>query len=135
MLIQIEYLIAPEHYVEFLKAIHTIEPIRRRNGAGSWRVYRDLEREGRFVERFVIESWGEYTRLRTRATQTDRRAQERIEQFQRDGAPVRVLALHRRRARRLSGARGSPTVPASGRNRLESSGPRRAPTGARSSSG
>src|SRR5262245_35908211 len=90
VLIQIEYMIAPEHYAEFLKAVHAVEPIRRRNGAGRWRVYRDVEREGRFIERFVIESWGEYTRLRTRATKTDRRAQEHVEAFQREGSPVRV---------------------------------------------
>ena len=90
MLIQIEYLIAPEHDAEFLTAVHAIEPIRRRNGAGRWRIYRDIEREGRFIERYVIESWGEYSRSRMRATQTDRRAVERIEQFQRDGVPTRV---------------------------------------------
>ena len=32
--------------------------------------------DGRFVERFVIASWAEYTRLRTRMTQTDRRLQD-----------------------------------------------------------
>jgi len=90
VLIQIEYQIAPERYAEFLDAVHAIEPIRRRNGAGRWRIYRDVEREGRFVERYVIGSWGEYTRSRMRATQTDRRAVERIEQFQRDGVPARV---------------------------------------------
>ncbi len=90
VLIQIHYQIAPEHRAEFLEAIYEIEPIRRRNGAGSWRVYRDLEQEGRYIERFVIESWGEYTRLRTRMTQTDRRATERIERFQEEGVPVQV---------------------------------------------
>ncbi len=90
VLIQIHYQIVPQMREEFLEAIHAIEPIRRRNGAGSWRVYRDLEQEGRYIERFVIESWGEYTRLRTRMTQTDRRAIERLERFQEDGAPVRV---------------------------------------------
>jgi hypothetical protein len=90
VLIQIHYQIEPTMRAEFIEAIHAIEPIRRRNGAGSWRVYRDLEQEGRYIERFVIESWGEYTRLRTRMTQTDRRAIERLERFQQDGAPVRV---------------------------------------------
>jgi len=90
VLIQIEYMVEKEDYAEFLDAVHAVEPIRRRNGAGRWRVYRDIEREGRFIERYVIESWGEYTRSRTRATQTDRRAQEHIERFQREGIPVRV---------------------------------------------
>jgi hypothetical protein len=64
--------------------------VRRRNGAGSWRVFRDLEVDGRFVERFVIDSWAEYTRLRTRMTQTDRKVQEGAETFQRVDVPIRT---------------------------------------------
>jgi MFS family permease len=90
VLIQIEYRITQENRVAFLKAIHKVEAIRRRNGAGSWRVFRDLEQDGRFVERFVIDSWAEYTRLRTRMTQTDRRVQSRAEEFQRPDVPVRT---------------------------------------------
>ena len=87
VLIQIHYQIAPEHRAEFVEGIYEIEPIRRRNGAGSWRVYRDLEQEGRYIERFVIESWGEYTRLRTRMTQTDRRATTSSSASKRRGCP------------------------------------------------
>jgi MFS family permease len=90
VLIQIEYVIPPEHRAEFLEAIHAVEPIRRRNGAGSWRVYRDLGQEGRYIERFVIASWAEYTRLRTRMTQTDRRTVERVERLLQEGVPLRV---------------------------------------------
>ncbi len=90
VLIQIEYRIAPQDRAAFLKAIHNVEATRRRNGAGSWRVFRDLEQDGRFVERFVIESWAEYTRLRTRMTQTDRRVQDRAEQFQLPDVPIRT---------------------------------------------
>jgi quinol monooxygenase YgiN len=90
VLIQIEYRIAPEHRAKFLQAIHAVEPIRRRNGAGSWRMYRDIGEEGRYIERFVIGSWAEYTRLRTRMTQADRRVQDRAEEFQQKDAPIRV---------------------------------------------
>jgi len=90
VLIQIEYRIAPENRAAFLQAIHKIEAIRRRNGAGSWRVFRDLEQDGRFVERFVIDSWAEYTRLRTRMTQTDRKVQESAEKFQQPDVPIRT---------------------------------------------
>jgi MFS family permease len=90
VLIQIEYRIAPEHRVEFLAALHKVESIRRRNGASSWRVFHDLEQEGKFVERFVIESWAEYTRLRTRMTQADRRAQDSAERLQQPDVPIRV---------------------------------------------
>jgi quinol monooxygenase YgiN len=90
VLIQIEYRIAPADRAAFLKAIHKVEATRRRNGAGSWRVFRDLEQDGLFVERFVIDSWAEYTRLRTRMTQTDRRGQEAAEKFQLPDVPIRV---------------------------------------------
>jgi MFS family permease len=90
VLIQIEYQIAREDRAAFLTAVHRLERVRRRNGAGSWRVFRDLEVDGRFVERFVIDSWAEYTRLRTRMTQTDRKVQEGAETFQRADVPIRT---------------------------------------------
>jgi len=49
--------------------------------------------QGRYVERFVIASWAEFSRLRTRMTVADRKHEERVEQFQRPGVPVRVSRL------------------------------------------
>ena len=93
VLIQLEYRIDLEHREEFLRAIHAVEPARRRNGGTSWRVFRDLGEDGLFVERFIIASWAEYTRLRTRATIADRNLQDRIERVQRAGVPVRISRL------------------------------------------
>ena len=93
VLIQLEYRIAPEQRAAFLRTIHSIEPIRRRNGASSWRVFRDLGEDGRFVERFIIESWAEYVRLRTRMMVADRRIEERISVLQRPDVPIRVSRL------------------------------------------
>ncbi len=93
VLIQIEYRIARRTSNEFIKAIHRVEAIRRRNGASDWRVFRDLGEEGRFVERFIIRSWAEYVRLRTRLTMADRAKQERVEGLQRPDVPVRVSRL------------------------------------------
>jgi MFS family permease len=90
VLIQIEYQIAPERREEFFVAIHAMGPVRRRNGASAWRVFRDLGEDGRYVERFVIESWAEYMRLRTRMTVTDRRLENRVEVLQRPDMPIRV---------------------------------------------
>ena len=69
------------------------EPIRRRNGAAHWRVYRDLSEEGRFVERYVIASWSEYIRQRARMTVADREMVDRVSEFQRADVPVRVSRL------------------------------------------
>jgi hypothetical protein len=93
VLIQIEYRIDVEHREEFLRAIHAVEPARRRNGASSWRVFRDLGEDGLFVERFIIASWAEYVRLRTRATIADRNLQERVDRVHRAGVPVRISRL------------------------------------------
>jgi MFS family permease len=93
VLIQIEYRILAENVERFLAAIHKAEVIRRRNGASAWLVFRDLEDEGRFVERFMIRSWGEYVRLRTRLTVSDRELQDAVERLQQPGVPVRVSRL------------------------------------------
>jgi hypothetical protein len=93
VLIQIEYRIGEENVDRFLAAIHRSELIRRRNGASDWRIFRDLGADGRFVERFLIRSWGEYVRLRSRLTISDRGLQEEVEGLQQPGVPVRVSRL------------------------------------------
>ncbi len=93
VLIQVEYRIAPENREAFLKAIQAVEPTRRRNGASSWRVFRNLGEDGLFVERFIIESWAEFSRLRTRMTAADRAVQERAQALQREGTEIRISRL------------------------------------------
>jgi MFS family permease len=93
VLIQLEYKIDPEHRQDFLKAIAQVGPTRRRNGATSWRVFRDLGEDGRYVERYVIASWAEYVRLRARMTMADSRLQQRVAAFQRGDVPIRVSRL------------------------------------------
>jgi MFS family permease/quinol monooxygenase YgiN len=90
VLIQIEYQIAADDREAFLEAIRRVARTRRRNGATSWRVFRDLSAEGRFVERYIVESWAEYVRLRSRMTMADRTIQARALDLQEEGVPVRV---------------------------------------------
>jgi MFS family permease len=93
VLIQVEYRIDEPNQDEFLHLIRNNETVRRRNGAIDWRVFRDLAEDARFVERFVIASWAEYVRLRTRMTVADREIQAQIEGLQQTGVPVRVSRL------------------------------------------
>jgi MFS family permease len=93
VLIQIEYRIDRENVDQFMRAIAKVEAIRRRNGASDWLVFRDLGEDGRFVERFIIRSWAEYVRLRTRMTMADREKQDRVERLQHPDVPVRVSRL------------------------------------------
>ena len=62
-------------------------------GASSWRVFRDVGEDGRFVERYVIASWAEYVRLRMRMTIADRKLQDRVAGLQRHDVPIRVSRL------------------------------------------
>ena len=93
VLIQVEYRIEPERRKAFVRAVKRAERIRRRNGAVSWRVFRDVAEDGRIVERFIIQSWAEYVRLRTRMTVADRRTLDAIEAFQQPDVPIRVSRL------------------------------------------
>jgi MFS family permease len=93
VLIQVEYRIAPEDEAAFLRGIHAIERTRRRNGAEDWRVFRDIAEQDCFVERYIISSWAEYVRQRSRMTVTDRGLQERVAKLQKPGVEIRVSRL------------------------------------------
>jgi MFS family permease len=93
VLIQVEYRIAPENVKAFLLEIHGIERTRRRNGADDWRVFRDIGEQDCFVERYIISSWAEYVRQRSRMTVTDRQLQERVAKLQQPEVEIRVSRL------------------------------------------
>jgi hypothetical protein len=93
VLIQIEYRIGEENVDRFLAAIHKSELIRRRNGASDWRIFRDLGEDGTLRRALPDPLVGEYVRLRTRLTISDRDLQEEVEGLQQPGVPVRVSRL------------------------------------------
>jgi len=93
VLIQVEYRVAAENVTAFLHAIHAIERTRRRNGAEDWRVFRDIAEQDCFVERYIISSWAEYVRQRSRMTVTDRQLQERVAKLQLPEVEIRVSRL------------------------------------------
>ena len=68
-------------------------PVRQRNGASSWRMFRDLGEDGKYVERYILSSWAEYVRLRSRMTIADRQVHEDIAKLQRPDTPIRVSRL------------------------------------------
>jgi MFS family permease len=106
VLIQVEYRVAPENVAAFLRAIHAIERTRRRNGADDWRAFRDIAEEDCFVERYIISSWAEYVRQRSRMTVTDRQLQERVAKLQRPEVEIRVSRLIGIDARDVAEAEG-----------------------------
>src|SRR5262249_40412054 len=91
--VEVEYQVDPRQADAFLEAIRHLEPIRRRDGAVTWAVYRDPGRNGRYVEAFIVESWLEHLRQHERTTVGDRTVQARIRRFHIAGAPPAVTHL------------------------------------------
>jgi quinol monooxygenase YgiN len=91
--VEVEYRIDPSQADAFTQALRDLEPIRRRDGAVNWAVYRDPGQKGRYVESFVVESWVEHLRQHERITVSDRGVQERVRQFHVAGAPPAVSHL------------------------------------------
>lgn len=69
--VQISYRVAPRDREAFLRLAYAMGKVRRRDGASLWRVYRDLDDESCYVERFLVDSWSQYLRQRGRATMAD----------------------------------------------------------------
>jgi MFS family permease len=90
VLVTIEYTIDPARADDFLRAVHAMHPLRRRDGAIRWGVYRDAEDPRRYVETFVAPSWIEHLRHHERVTVADREIEAVTRAFQVDGTPVRV---------------------------------------------
>jgi predicted MFS family arabinose efflux permease len=91
ILVTIEYEVIPEKTSDFLDAMHRFGRIRRRDGASSWGVFRDLEAENRYLETFIVDSWAEHLRQHERLTQADREIEERVQTYTRSQPRVRHL--------------------------------------------
>src|SRR3546814_6300669 len=62
IVVTIEYRIASENILEFLRAMAERRRIRRRDGARHWTLLRDLEDTELWVERYHVATWLEYVR-------------------------------------------------------------------------
>jgi predicted MFS family arabinose efflux permease len=87
VLVTVEYQVKPVDRMAFLDEIARLAAERRRDGAFEWEVFEDLSQQGHFVETFILDSWIEHLRQHERVTHTDREQQERVNQFQIEGAP------------------------------------------------
>lgn len=70
---------------DFLRALRLVGRARRRTGATDWSVYRDADRQHRFIETFVLPSWEEHMRQHQRRTVTDFELQEDLWQYLQPG--------------------------------------------------
>jgi predicted MFS family arabinose efflux permease/quinol monooxygenase YgiN len=90
VLVTLEYQVDPAETEEFLRTVRRLEPVRRRDGAIRWNIYRDTEDPNRWLEVFVVESWLEHLRQHERVTADDRALFEAAARFDRGGKGPRV---------------------------------------------
>ncbi|SDG56997.1 MFS transporter [Pseudomonas abietaniphila] len=76
--IELAYRVAPEDRANFIAVAYAVGQSRRRNGAKNWRLYHDLDEDGHYVERFIVESWLDYLRQQSRTTQADQLLEARL---------------------------------------------------------
>ena len=91
VLVTLEYEVEPQDAQEFLKAVRRYGRIRRRDGASQWSIFHDLEKPDRFIETFIVSSWGEHLRQHERMTQDDRDVEQRLQRYIRHDPRVRHL--------------------------------------------
>jgi hypothetical protein len=73
VMILVEYEIVPETQEQFIEVMEELRVVRRRIGASRWGLFEDAGKPGRFVESFVVPSWGDYLLQRGRYTAADLR--------------------------------------------------------------
>jgi hypothetical protein len=78
VLVTVDYTVVPEREAEFVQAIHEYARIRRRDGAYRWGIFRDTAAGDRYLEIFLVNSWGEHLRQHERETQSDHELEQRL---------------------------------------------------------
>ena len=80
-LVVVAYEVREDAEEDFLLALRLVGRARRRTGATDWSVYRDADRDHRYIETFVLLSWDEHVRQHQRRTVTDFELQEDLRQY------------------------------------------------------
>ena len=97
IMVMVDYHIAPEDTEEFLSLMAQRRDIRRRDGARSWVLLRDLEKPDHWSESYHIATWDDYIRHNTRRTVTDNEVTTALHRLHRDeGDPTvhRLIERH-----------------------------------------
>ncbi len=93
VLISIRYRIDPADEEKFVAAIHDLRPIRLRDGAMRWGLFKDASDPTRYVENFLVESWAEYLRQRERLTVSDLAVRSKVYAFHKGEGRPRVSRM------------------------------------------
>jgi MFS family permease len=93
VMVYLEFRIQSAHAAEFEQAMRELEPIRRRDGAVMWSFFSDIADPGRYVETYMVETWGEHVRQHYRGTASDSDSWRRVRAFHIGPEPPRVMHL------------------------------------------
>ena len=93
VMVYLEFRIEPRRGLEFEQAMHDLEPIRRRDGAVMWSFFSNVADPTRYVEVYMVETWGEHVRQHHRGTESDSEAWKRVHAFHIGPEPPRVRHL------------------------------------------
>lgn len=85
VLVSIEYQIDPEKADAFTAAMGPMKTIRKKYGAISWNLFRNVATPGHYRESFIIESWVEHLRQHRRFTVSDIATLEHVNGFRIEG--------------------------------------------------
>jgi MFS family permease len=92
VLITVEYRVPTERAGEFIEAMDAMRTFRRREGAVTWGLFRDAADPDRYLETFLVLTWGEHMRQHARVTVEDQAIEARAFSFQQPG--VEPVAAH-----------------------------------------
>ena len=83
VLVTVMYEVPGDDVIAFADAMRLVERHRRRTGAYRWGLFRDLAAPHRFIETFVVESWGEHLRQHRRTTVNADRFLDPVQRYRR----------------------------------------------------
>jgi MFS family permease len=90
VVIEVDYEVELDRARDFYGAMLELQRGRKRNGAFDWSLSRDIADPTCWTERFLCPTWGDYLRLRSRFTHSDRALQDAAMAFSRPGAERRI---------------------------------------------
>jgi MFS family permease len=93
VMVYLQFRIEPARAAEFEQAMHALEQIRRRDGAVMWSFFSDIADPGRYVETYMVETWGEHVRQHYRGTASDSESWQRVRAFHVGPEPPLVFHL------------------------------------------
>jgi len=90
IMVNVEYKISMDELPGFIKVMRKMRRIRLREGAFFWKLFKDAQTNGRYIECFMSESWIEHLRLNQHISVSDFKVQERAAAFHHGNKPPKI---------------------------------------------